>query len=214
MISGQDLILLQKAIKIYQQMVGKTYLLAYSSSKSQPLKVIEIVISEENFWHLLGYKAHKEIDHKELFKDCLEHKDICNFLSYTRKSQDLKRKYEIFNSLFDFVKNAKNLTLCNTDGLPEETMFHIGAGTVNGIIGYAKISGVHIPKTTQDKSIFALRSNANDKLFLVMSRKNGNDNYDVLEYVSSPKYKNEIISKLPEEYLKKVQVNIPAETIR
>ena len=40
--------------KIYDKMVGKTYLLAYSSSKNQPLKVVEIAISEENFWHLLG----------------------------------------------------------------------------------------------------------------------------------------------------------------
>ena len=205
MISEQDLILIQKAIKIYDKMVGKTYLLAYSSSKNQPLKVVEIAISEENFWHLLGCKAHKGNDQKELFKRCLDNENICQLLDYTRKSQDLKKKSEIFNRLFDFIENAKMLTLCNTDGLPEESMFQIGAGTVNGIIGYAKISNVHIPKTTQDKSVFALRSNANDRIFLIMSKKTESAKYDVLEYVSSPKYKDEIISKLPEEYLHRIQ---------
>lgn len=200
MISEQDLKLVQQAINIYDKMAGKTYLIAYSPSKNQPLKVIEITISEENFWHLLGCKVCPGTDHKSLFNQCLTGQDVHQQLSYTRKSQDLKRKASIFNSLFDFVDNAKMLTLCDTTGLPEEVMFQIGAGSANGIIGYAKVSSVYIPKSTQDKSIFSLKSNANDRIFLIMSKETGTDTYENLEYIASKKAQDIIISKIPDEY--------------
>ena len=46
-------------------------------------------------------------------------------------------------------------------------MFRVGAGSVNGVIGYSNEKKGMIPKTAQQKSIYKIRADANDKIFLI-----------------------------------------------
>lgn len=200
MILKKDLLLLQQAIKIYNRRVGKQYLVAYRTNKNHRSKVIELSICEENFWHLVGCKVNPNCDGHVVYQSCLEGKDVTESLSYTRKSQDLKKKAEVFCKLFDFIANAKVLRIACTENTPDAAMFCVGAGTVAGLIGYDKVSKYHIPKTTQDKSIFALDKNASDKIFLVLSKSDGSDIYDVMEYSISKEHAGELCSELMDAY--------------
>ena len=157
-------------------------------------------IREENFWHLVGCKVNPECDEHVVYQACLEEKDVTESLTYTRRSQDLKKKAEIFCKLFDFIENAKLLRIANTENTPEAAMFCVGAGTVGGLIGYDKVSRYHIPKTTQEKSIFVLDKNANDKIFLVLSKTEDSEIYDVMEYSISKDHASELCAELMDSY--------------
>ncbi len=200
MILKKDLILLQQAIKIYDRRAGKQYLISYRTNKNHHAKVIELSIREGNFWHLVGCKVNQECDGHVVYQACLEGKDVSESLSYTRRSQDLKKKADIFCKLFDFIENAKILRIASTENAPEAAMFCVGAGTVGGLIGYDKVSKYHIPKTTQEKSIFALDKNASDKIFLVLSKSDESEIYDVMEYSISKDHAGELCAELMDSY--------------
>lgn len=90
-------------------------------------------------------------------------------------------------SVFDFIANAKSIRLCHTDGTPEAAMFRVGTGLINGVIGYSDESKGMIPKTAQNKSIFKIKKDANDKIFLVISKPYGFEKYDRVDYAISRK---------------------------
>ena len=69
----------------------------------------------------------------------------------------VSKKSNVVINTFDFVGNAKSIRLCHTDGTPEAAMFRIGAGSVNGIIGYSDEKVGLIPKTAQQKSIYRIK---------------------------------------------------------
>ena len=174
----------------------------YKASAKHKAKVMEASILEENFWHLVGCKIDDSLDlspkqKHQLYQDCLAGKDISASLVYTRQAQDVAKKASVVISMFDFVKNAKTIRLCHTDGTPEAAMFKVGAGSSNGVIGYSNEDKGMIPRTAQQKSIFKIKADASDKIFLIMSKPYGNGKYDRIDYVISPKIFPDIREELP-----------------
>lgn len=203
MISKDNYELVKKAIKIHNRLKDRTYLILYKVNAKETAKTMETPILEENFWHLVGCKFDEElnltVDQKhQLYLDCVAEKDISASLIYTRQAQDVSKKANVVIRMFDFVDNAKSIRLCHTDGTPEATMFKVGAGSNNGVIGYSVESKGMIPKTAQQKSIFKIKAAANDKIFLIISKPYGNAKYDRLDYVISKKVFPTISDEIPE----------------
>lgn len=206
MISKENYELVKKAIKIHSKLKDRTYLILYKASVKQVSKVMETPIREENFWHLVGCKIDETLEltpeqKHQLYIDCLEEKDVADSLVYTRQAQDVSKKANVVIGMFDFIDNAKSIRLCHTDGTPEAAMFKVGAGSNNGVIGYSVEDKGMIPKTAQQKSIFKIKSDANDKIFLVISKKYGNAKYDRLDYAVSKKIFPSVIDEIPEGIL-------------
>ena len=199
MISQICLQYIYDAIKVYNKRQGRKYLIAYRANCKKPFEVCEIILKKENFWHLVGTsisKNNKDIDKDLLFEKCLSEDDISESLEYTRRADDVERKSKVFIKIFDFVSNAKELRITKTDNSPEIAMFNLGAGTVHGVIGYTSTSSGFVPKTTQEKSIFKINPNANEKINIILSKEIGETEYNKLEYVISKKAKNEILDEL------------------
>ena len=161
MISKDNYELVKKAIKVYNNLKDKTYLILYKVNYKQKSKMMEITILEENFWHLVGCKIDPSFDltpeqKHQLYLACLAGEDVSEPLIYTRQAQDVSKKANVVIKVFDFVTYAKSIRLCYADGAPEATMFRIGAGSSNGIIGYCDETIGMIPKTAQQKSIFEI----------------------------------------------------------
>lgn len=206
MISKENYELVKQAIKVHNRLKDKTYLILYKASTKQTSKIMETPILEENFWHLVGCKIDDSLkltaeQKHQLYLDCLDEKDISDSLIYTRQSQDVSKKAYVVIDMFDFVINAKYLRLCHTEGTPEAAMFKVGAGSNNGVIGYSDENKGMIPKTAQQKSIFKIKSNANDKIFLIISKPYGNTKYERIEYAISSKIFPSIIEEIPERIL-------------
>lgn len=181
-------------------------MILFKVNAKQKSKVMETPILEENFWHLVGCKIDDSLkltneQKHQLYLDCLAEKDISGSLIYTRQAQDVSKKANVVISMFDFIKNAKSIRLCYTDGTPEATMFRVGAGSNNGVIGYSDEDKGMIPKTAQQKSIYKIRADANDKIFLIISKPYGSAKYDRVDYAVSPKIFPCIIEELPEKIL-------------
>jgi len=206
MISKDNYEWVKKAIKIHSNLKDRTYLILYKTSAKQKSKVIETPILEENFWHLVGCKIDDSLklmpeQRHQLYLDCSAEKDISKSLIYTRQAQDVSKKANVVINMFDFIANAKSIRLCHTDGSPEAAMFRVGAGSNNGVIGYSDEDKGMIPKTAQQKSIFKIKADANDKIFLIISKPYGNVKYDRIDYTVSPKVFPSIIDELPMDIL-------------
>lgn len=206
MISKENYALVKKAIKIHSKLKDRTYLILYKVNAKQKSKAMETPILEENFWHLVGCKIDDSLEltadqKQQLYLDCLADVDVSKSLIYTRQSQDVSKKVNVVVNTFDFVSNAKSIRLCNTEGTPEAAMFRVGAGSINGVIGYSNEDKGMIPKTAQQKSIFKIKSDANDKIVLIVSKPYGNAKYDRIDYAVSPKIFPSIIDELPKGIL-------------
>lgn len=206
MISKDNYELVKKAIKIHSKLKDRTYLILFKVNTKQKSKVMETPILEENFWHLVGCKINDSLgltpeQKHQLYLDCLDEKDISGLLIYTRQAQDVSKKSNVVINMFDFIANAKSIRLCHTDGTPEAAMFRVGAGSNNGVVGYSVEDKGMIPKTAQQKSIFKIKPDANDKIFLVISKPYGNAKYDRIDYAVSPKIFPDIIEELPKDIL-------------
>ena len=138
----------------------------------------------------------KSLDKDLLFEKCLVEEDVSKELDYTRRADDVIKKSKVFVKVFDFISNAKELRIAKTDNSPEIAMFNLGAGTIHGVIGYVSTYSGYVPKTTQEKSIFKIAPNANDKIKVILSKKIGEDEYTSLEYIISKKATVEIIQQL------------------
>ena len=202
MISKDNYELVKQAIKVHNRLKDRTYLLLYKASAKQTSKTMVTPILEENFWHLVGCKIDDTLkltpeQKHQLYLDCLDEKDISDFLIYTRQAQDVSKKAHVVIDMFDFITNAKSLRLCHTEGTPEAAMFKVGAGANNGVIGYSDENKGMIPKTAQQKSIFKIKSNANDKIFLIISKPYENVKYERLDYAISSKIFPSIVEEIP-----------------
>ncbi len=198
MISQMCLQAIFDAIKVYNVRQGKKYLIGYRANSNKPFEFCEIILKKENFWHLVGtvISHNKTLDKNLLFEKCLLEDDISKELDYTRRADDVIKKAKVFVKVFDFISNAKELRIAKTDNSPEIAMFNLGAGTIHGVIGYVSTNSGYVPKTTQEKSIFKIDPNANDKINIIISKKIGEDEYSSLEYTISKKSTAEIISQL------------------
>lgn len=206
MISKDNYELVKKAIKIHSNLKDRTYLILYKVNVKQKSKMMETPILEENFWHLVGCKIDDSSEltpeqKHQLYLECLAEEDVSESLIYTRQPQDVSKKAHVIINMFDFIANAKSIRLCHTAGTPEAAMFKVGAGSNNGVIGYSDEDKGMIPKTAQQKSIFKIKADANDKIFLIISKPYGNAKYDRIDYAVSPKIFPSIINELPEEIL-------------
>lgn len=206
MISKENYELVKKAIKIHSNLKDRTYLILYKVNAKQKSKVMETSILEENFWHLVGCKIDDSLNltpeqKHQLYLDCLAREDISKSLIYTRQPQDVSKKATVVINMFDFIANAKSIRLCHTDGTPEAAMFRVGAGSNNGVVGYSKEDKGMIPKTAQQKSIYKIKADVNDKIFLIISKPYGNAKYDRIDYAVSPKIFPNIITEIPKEIL-------------
>lgn len=206
MISKENYELIKKAIKIHNNLKDRTYLLLYKVNAKQKSKAMETPILEENFWHLVGCKINDSLkltpeQKHQLYLDCLVEKDISESLIYTRQPQDVSKKANVVINMFDFITNAKSIRLCHTEGSPEAAMFRVGTGSNNGVIGYSDEDKGMIPITAQQKSIFKIKADANDKIFLIISKPYGKVKYDRVDYAVSPKVFPDIINELPIDIL-------------
>lgn len=206
MISKDNYELVKKAIKIHSNLKDRTYLILYKTSAKHKSKVMETPILEENFWHLVGCKIDDSLEltseqKHQLYLDCLAEEDVSESLIYTRQTQDVSKKANVVINMFDFITNAKSIRLCHNDGTPEAAMFRVGSGSHNGVIGYSDEDKGMIPKTAQQKSIFKIKADANDKIFLIISKPYCNVKYDRIDYAVSSKIFPSIMDELPKEIL-------------
>lgn len=204
MISKQNYEYVKKSIQIHAKLVGKSYLVLYKTSRNQTASAMEITVKERDFWHLVGCRINSTLSLKEkhnLYIDCLDGKDISHALEYTRQEQDVKKKANTFINVFDFISNANSVILCSTEGTTEMYMYKIGIGANNGIIGYDIDKNYYFPKTTQEKSIFDIGNIANNKIFLILSKKDNEKKYTKIEYSISKKIFPNILNEIPDKIL-------------
>lgn len=190
MISKKSMNELHRAIKKYDKLVNKTYLLAYKKDEST-FEFIEIKIEECNFWHLLGCKlptskTNRYDEHHHIYYEkCLNGEDISQDLSYAEghKEKDVVEKRQTIESVFDFVSNAKGLKLSKSG----EYNFQLAIGSVIGIIGYNNNHNVYYPKTAQNKDINKIitRTYSTRKLnriTIILSKNNNSLEYNHIEF--------------------------------
>lgn len=204
MISLQNMQYVNKAIRAFNPLVGKTYLIAFSSSSKKPLDFIEVQINEKNFWHLTGCKFDEELKlHGEvkddLYKACLNGSDISDYLKYTDTPNDVKIKCSVLQNIFNFVDNAKILLITDADGTPEQYMFTTGMGTNQGLVGYIENKHIYIPKTAQDKSI-NIKKNVNNKIRIILSRSSTGREYGTIEYEAAKDLFAKLLPQIKEKY--------------
>lgn len=203
MISKEKYELVKSAIQVHNKLKDRTYLILYKTNAKQISKHMITPILEENFWHLVGCKMDDKMElspeqKHHLYLKCVNGEDISDSLEYTRQPQDVSKKVNVINNVFDFVANAKTIRLCHTDGTPEAAMFRVGAGSTNGVIGYSDEKKGMIPKTAQDKSIFNITRDSNGKIFLIISKPYGSAKYDRVDYAISKKIFPDIIDEIPD----------------
>ena len=190
MISKKSMNELHRAIKKYDKLVNKTYLLAYKKDEST-FEFIEIKIEECNFWHLLGCKlptskTNRYDEHHHIYYEkCLNGEDISQDLSYAEghKEKDVVEKRQTIESVFDFVSNAKGLKLSKSG----EYNFQLAIGSVIGIFGYNNNHNVYYPKTAQNKDINKIitRTYSTRKLnriTIILSKNNNSLEYNHIEF--------------------------------
>lgn len=185
MISNRSMQELHKIIKKYDNLVGRTYLIAFRQEKTEELGFVEIKIDKRNFWHLLACKLSSS-QHDIFYEKCLKGEDISNNLEYVvgHNEQDVIKKSNAINNVFDFISNAKSTKLSFTG----EYNFKLAVGSVLGIIGYDTNDKVYYPRSAQSKDINKLIVNSysprkNHKISIILSKENTkNSEYDKINF--------------------------------
>lgn len=204
MISKKSMNELHRAIKKYDKLVNKTYLLAYKKDEST-FEFIEIKIEECNFWHLLGCKlptskTNRYDEHHHIYYEkCLNGEDISQDLSYAEghKEKDVVEKRQTIESVFDFVSNAKGLKLSKSG----EYNFQLAIGSVIGIIGYNNNHNIYYPKTAQNKDINKIITRTYstrklNKITIILSKDNNNLEYNHIEFEAG----KDLFAKLADQF--------------
>ena len=204
MISNESMRLIQNAIHVYNKRVAYTYLVGYRVNKNKPIQTMEITISEKNFWHLAGCELAGEtsydcLEKSKIYSRCLNNEDIKDLLDYTHSAADVGKKCKVLVNVFDFINHAKEIKICKAEDCPEAAMFRIGAGNIRGLIGYGNNKNIYYPKTAQDKSIFHINPNANDKIVFVLSKETGFQVYEKIEYEVSKGIVASLISSISDD---------------
>ena len=198
MISNKNITHIHKAIKEFNKLVDKTFLIAFTPSKSQPLQFMEIQIKQNNFWHLVGCQIDKNLgldddEKEELYKNCFKGDDVSKFLKYTRKpnkpmaffnSKDIPIKSLVVLNIFNFIDNAKKIRIVDAKGTGDAHIYEIGIGSgiEKAIIGYRFENNYYVPITSLEKSIFNVDKNANNKIVIILSKESKHQQYDKIEY--------------------------------
>lgn len=209
MISKENLKYVQIAIKEFDKYVDKNYLFVFRTNKKHPVEILEITLKEKHFWHLVGCKLNtytqNNIEKKhEIYVKCKQGEDISEFLDYTDKSSDVKIKSENLSKQLKVINNAIDFRITNTDNTPDSYIFKIAIGHENGILGYSKEdkSFFYYPKTSQNKSIFNIKKNVNQKIEVVLSKFIKENCYSCIEYEYKKDFSfKDIVNNLIEKHI-------------
>ena len=186
MINQSSMQLLFNAIQIFDTKVDKNYLLGYRAGQKDSIKTVAININRYHFWHLLGCELDKKqlakdsINKEDVYADCLQGLDISKYINYKRAAADVNNKYNTFVKVFDFVKHASMLRIC--EKVPTFELFSIGAGSTAGLIGYDIKDNFYFPKTTYTKSIYDVDPKACKKICYILSKPKESKLFDTIEY--------------------------------
>ena len=148
--------LLSIAIKEYDKLAGKEFLIGCSISKNHDTEYMVLQINRHNFWHLLGCQLDKsKLKERSLdiYDMCIKGEPIQEYLIYTKDYASSTQKKDPFLSVFNFVEKAKQIRISNTKDTPDYCKFKLVHGNACGIIGYdndknTKDPNTYIPKTT------------------------------------------------------------------
>lgn len=202
MISEDTIKLLNHAVKEYDKLVNKDFLIACTINKNHPLEFYNFRIKKENFWHLLGCERNSsvEINSEELYEAFKNGRDIREDFSYTLSAHSCKEKYEVFNRLFNFVEHAKEIQICKTNGSPEQYQFKVVSGNYCGIIGYdSNERDIFFPKSVQRKSIDGINTNRM-RISFILSKPITESTYNNLSYCVSKKLLETLLPEIPDKY--------------
>ena len=211
MITNVDLENLHNAALLYNELRGRDYLIGYGTNSRKEIKLTEIRINPQNFWHLLGYRIKDNIPADTrtmlytmvLINSPSDIETLKNSLDCLHGKQIRDEKYNVFMKEFNFIYNAKINDLANTQNTPDVANFDFAMGNDAGIIGY-KLSKrprdehKHMPASVQTKSIDKLNKPVND-IFLIFSKNIVSDEYDNIDYSISKNM----------EFIKQAIHNIP-----
>lgn len=196
MIQKSTMKLLHNAIKEYDKLSGKDYLVACHISRKHPMEYLTLRINHHNFWHLLGCKIDKKQEKlPDIYQMCIEQQDITEYLNYTSAVFTCKEKFDVFMEVFNFVEKAKQIRISYTDDTPDFYKFKLANGNSKGIIGYDNEFGrknIYIPKTTQRKIVASFNNQAR-RIVYICSRKIGESSFERLEYETAKGVYKEIL---------------------
>lgn len=204
MISYNNMQILNKMIKIYNDLTNKDFLIAYNISPKYPLNFIEIQVRDKNFWHLLGCRiCDNSISPKELYQKCLNGEDISAYLDYTHEANSVREKAETFQQIYNFVSKAKIVNLVDVHGLPDEKTYNLGIGSEIGIIGYGRKSNFLYPKSTQKRPISTIKRKNDGKIRIIIEKEITDLEYNKISFEAG----KDLFAKLADQFK-----NIPLST--
>ncbi|MCR5205207.1 MAG: hypothetical protein K6E47_09110 [Lachnospiraceae bacterium] len=203
MISEDVQELLYNAIRIYDTLAENDYLIIGRKSLQYPIEYFPIRLKKEYFWHLLGCKA--KTNSELLYNKCKSKEPIANLLDYANGSdvKKCKEKYDSFIKVFDFVKNAKEIRVCDTENTPDRFNFILAMGHFNGIIGYDRYteSDIYYPKSTQSKSLSEFNSkNTARKIIIIIKKKISETEYSLVVYENKKDILRSLAPEISERY--------------
>lgn len=197
MISYNNMQILNKMIKIYNDLTNKDFLIAYNISPKYPLNFIEIQVRDKNFWHLLGCRiCDNSISPKELYQKCLNDEDISAYLDYTHEASSVREKAETFQQIYNFVSKAKIVNLVDVHGLPDEKTYNLGIGSEIGIIGYGRKSNFLYPKSTQKRPISTIKKKNDGKIRIIIEKEITDLEYNKISFEAG----KDLFAKLADQF--------------
>ncbi len=208
MVSKKLLDILHKGIKLYDEKMGKDYLIVFGKGKTDIIKYCQVTFYDYNFWHLLGCKEESK-DHFELYESCKKGEDISMDISLVHSYSEAEIKHSVFESVFDFVANAKSIRIGYVEDCPEQFYLTMSMGDANGFVGYDYPKGNNkkflIPKSVQDKKVSMVTKDLN-KILFVLSKQQNDEVYTNIEY--------EIKQGIIQEYLQYISEDIKIDFSR
>ena len=207
--------LLSIAIKEYDKLAGKEFLIGCSISKNHDTEYLVLQINRHNFWHLLGCQLDKsKLKERSLdiYDMCIKGEPIQEYLIYTKDYASSTQKKDPFLSVFNFVEKAKQIRISNTKDTPDYCKFKLVHGNACGIIGYdndknTKDPNTYIPKTTQNKASQSF-NNDNKRILFILSRMIQEHIFTKLEYEATPGLYMKLAANVPSKY----KINLPSIT--
>lgn len=201
------------AIKEYDKLAGKEFLIGCSISRNHDTEYMVLQINRHNFWHLLGCQIDKskiKNTSLDIYDMCIKGEPIQEYLIYTKDCNSSEKKKLPFLNVFNFVEKAKQIRISYTKNTPDYYKFKLVHGNATGIIGYdndknTKDPNLYIPKTTQSKASQSF-NNENKKINFILSRMIHDTEFKKLEYEATPGLYMKLATTIPAKY----KANLPS----
>ena len=208
MVTSGIMKMLHEAIRIYDKLCGRNYLIVFGSKNKY--KFIQLTIRQSNFWHLLGCSLDSDTnDGKRItYLKCRNQEDVSDKILSDRSFSEISEKYTAMKNVFNFIAKASEIKISYATNCPEEHLFTIGTGNDSGVIGYDYpndgSSDLLFPKSAQLKSISKI-SQRPDRVLMIMSKEIMEKHYNKMEYEIKKNAHSEILKHIPETI--KVSIN-------